>query len=92
VEAPSLRLPVVNIGTRQRGRVRAANVIDVGYDHEEIIAGIQKALSRVFRARLQGISNPYGNGRAAEIIVEHLKTCVVDDRLLAKRFVDLQLS
>lgn len=88
VEAPSLGLPVVNIGNRQRGRVRAANVIDVGYASEEIREGIRKALEPEFRAALQGIPNPYGSGHAAEAIVGRLKEVPVDDRLIVKRFVD----
>ena len=50
-EAPSFRLPVVNIGDRQRGRVRAANVIDVSCSCTAILRGIKKACSRRFRAR-----------------------------------------
>jgi len=89
VEAPSFALPVVNIGRRQQGRMRAKNVIDVGYEREEILSGIRKALSSEFRASLCGLVNPYGNGRAAEVIVQHLKEAVLDDRLLLKHFVDL---
>jgi len=50
-EAPSFRLPVVNIGDRQRGRVRAANVIDVSCSRAAILRGIMKAISRVFGLR-----------------------------------------
>jgi len=42
IEAPSFQLPVVNIGTRQEGRVKAANVIDVGYSREEVLGGYPK--------------------------------------------------
>ena len=45
VEAASFQLPVVNVGTRQHGRVRARNVIDVGYGRDQISAGIQQALA-----------------------------------------------
>ena len=88
VEAPSFGLPVVNIGTRQQGRVRAENVIDVGYGRGEIIMGIRKALAPEFRARLQGLPNPYGNGHAADAIVKHLKEIALDNQLVVKRFVD----
>lgn len=89
IEAPSFALPVVNVGSRQDGRLRAENVIDVGYDHQEIISGIRRALAPEYRARLRGLPNPYGHGRAAEIIVDHLKDVVIDNRLVVKRFVDL---
>jgi UDP-hydrolysing UDP-N-acetyl-D-glucosamine 2-epimerase len=90
VEAPSFKLPVVNIGTRQRGRVRAANVIDVGYSREEIIDGINKAHRPAFRNSLSNLVNPYGTGDAAEKIVGRLKTVVLtDERILSKKFHDI---
>jgi UDP-N-acetylglucosamine 2-epimerase (non-hydrolysing)/GDP/UDP-N,N'-diacetylbacillosamine 2-epimerase (hydrolysing) len=92
VEAPSLALPVVNIGTRQQGRVRAANVIDTGYAAGEIRAAIEQALRPEFRERLAGLENPYGGGSASELIVDKIKQTPVDDRLLKKQFVDLQPS
>ena len=92
IEAPSFGLPVVNIGTRQQGRIRAKNVLDVGYGRDEIIGGIKKAISLEFRASLQGIKNPYGDGCASEVIVRHLEEIDLDDRLLVKRFVDISGS
>lgn len=92
VEAPSFELPVVNIGTRQGGRVRAENVIDVGASSEEIAAGIQKALSPEFRRRLKGLKNPYGDGRASERILRVLKEVQVDSKLLVKKFADVQIQ
>lgn len=88
IEAPSFELPVVNIGTRQAGRVRAANVIDVGTDRAAILAGIRQAVSPEFRAGLRGLINPYGDGTAAEKIVARLKQVDLDQRLIMKRFVD----
>jgi len=65
IESPSFGLPVVNIGTRQTGRVRAANVIDVGYPRAEIVAGIQRSVAPEFRTGLPERANPYGDGHAA---------------------------
>jgi UDP-hydrolysing UDP-N-acetyl-D-glucosamine 2-epimerase len=92
VEAPSFALPVVNIGTRQLGRIRAANVIDVDYPKENIIQGVGKALSPDFKARLKGMVNPYGDGHAAERIVHRLKTQELNQALLAKRFLDVPVQ
>lgn len=89
VEAPSFALPVVNIGTRQEGRLRSENVIDVGYSRQEITAGIQRALSPSFRMRLSGMANPYGDGQAAQRIVKQLAQISITQDLIAKRFVDL---
>jgi len=89
IEAPSFKLPVVNIGTRQQGRVRAANVIDVGYERGQVEAGVRRAVDPAFRAGLKDLVNPYGRGDAAETIVDRLKEVELDERLVAKAFHDL---
>ena len=92
IEAPSFHLPVVNIGTRQDGRLRAENVIDVGYGRDDIRRGLAMACSPAFRRTLIGRPNPYGDGRAADIIVTRLREVTLDDRLIRKRFVDLPVT
>ncbi|MDP2599325.1 MAG: UDP-N-acetylglucosamine 2-epimerase [Deltaproteobacteria bacterium] len=89
IEAPSFELPVVNIGRRQEGRMRARNVIDTGYSAEEITKGLSKALSPEFRASLKGVRNPCGDGRASEKIVHVLREISLDEKLIIKRFVDI---
>jgi len=90
IEAPSLKLPVVNIGSRQGGRVRAKNVIDVGCRREDILAGLRRAISDKFRFGLKGLINPYGDGHAAERIVRRLKGIELNDRLIRKTFQDMK--
>src|SRR5216117_864473 len=53
IEAPSFALPVVNVGGRQQGRLRGANVVDVGPDRDEILRSVQTALAPGFRRRLE---------------------------------------
>jgi len=89
IEAPSFGLPVVNVGIRQQGRLRAANVIDVGHGRDEILAGIRRALAPEFRASLRGLVNPYGDGHAVPRIVRVLREAELGPRLVRKRFVDL---
>lgn len=90
IEAPSYKLPVVNIGTRQNGRTRAANVINVGYGRDEIIDGINKALQPEFRQALFNLVNPYETGDAATIIVERLKTVSLNKKsIIEKKFNDI---
>lgn len=89
VEAPTFELPVVNIGTRQNGKVKPANVIDVACNASDILAGIDKACSVAFRASLANLVNPYGDGQSGPRIAHILRTIPIDDRLLRKRFVDL---
>ena len=92
VEAASFELPVVNVGTRQRGRVRARNVLDVGYDRTAIVNGIKAATDPQFRRSLAGLVNPYGSGEAVPIIIKHLKSTPLGDRLIRKKFHDLRSS
>jgi UDP-hydrolysing UDP-N-acetyl-D-glucosamine 2-epimerase len=89
IEAPSFGLPVVNIGTRQAGRVRARNVLDVGYSSREILGGIQHAVSPGFRMSLNDLKNPYGDGHASEKIVQRLAGEPLTQSLLMKKFYDL---
>jgi len=72
IEAASLKRATVNIGARQEGRVRVRNVIDVGFNADDIARGIQRAMSEEFRASLEGLVNPYGDGRTAERILSVL--------------------
>jgi UDP-N-acetylglucosamine 2-epimerase (non-hydrolysing)/GDP/UDP-N,N'-diacetylbacillosamine 2-epimerase (hydrolysing) len=91
-EAPSFRLPVVNIGDRQRGRVKAANVIDVSDSRTAILRGIRKAVSPRFRASIRGMKNPYDrfhDGRTSERIKDTLKRVPLTAEVLQKRFHDL---
>lgn len=85
METPSLALPAVNVGLRQQGRERARNVVDAEADSELIVAAAKIAQSNAFRASLAGMTNPYGDGRAAEKIVEVLTTVPLTQELLMKR-------
>lgn len=90
IEAPSFKLPVVNIGTRQDGRLRVNNVIDVDCNEDAILAGIKKAIHPSFRKQIGDMVNPYKQpGSASEIIVNHLKNIALDDKLRIKSFYDL---
>ncbi len=90
LEAPSFRLPVVNIGPRQEGRLRAANVIDVGEDEAAIGTGIERALSDDFREGLRNLKSPFRGPRpAAGIIHGVLSRVPLDAKLLKKKFIDM---
>jgi len=91
LEAPSFALPVVNVGRRQEGRLRARNVIDTGDGSGEIAAAIRRAIDPAFRDSLAGMRNPYGDGGAAARIVDVLRAVPLDDRLVIKQFFDLAL-
>jgi UDP-hydrolysing UDP-N-acetyl-D-glucosamine 2-epimerase len=84
IEAPSFGLPVVNVGSRQGGRLRGDNVIDVGYGRDEILRGVDRALAPGLRDRLRSRPNPYGDGHAAGRIVRVLRETPLDARLVRK--------
>ncbi|HVR23567.1 MAG TPA: UDP-N-acetylglucosamine 2-epimerase [Candidatus Polarisedimenticolia bacterium] len=85
METASLGLPTVNIGFRQYGRERARNVLDAKADKQSILEGIEQARCNDFRSSLKGMTNPYGDGHAAERIVEILASVPLGADLLRKR-------
>jgi len=92
IEAASFAVPVVNIGDRQKGRVRSINVVDVPPDADAILAAIRRVVSPTFKESLAGMVNPYGDGRAAHRIVDRLVSVPTGHALLQKRFVDLRVN
>lgn len=85
IEAPTFKIPSVNIGKRQAGRIRASNVIDVSFEKEAVIKAIEKALSDEFRECLKkNCKNPYGDGHASERIVNILLNMPITEKLLIK--------
>lgn len=85
METASFALPTVNIGLRQKGRERARNVLDAAPEAASICEAIARARSRDFRQSLAGMENPYGDGHAAERIVEVLTSVPLTPELLIKR-------
>ena len=85
IEAPTFKLPAVNIGNRQKGRLQSTNVINVGYETVAIKKAITKALSKGFKAKVVKCKNPYGDGKSAKRIVDILESVPINDKLLIKR-------
>lgn len=81
IEAPSLGLPVVNIGTRQAGRERSSNVIDVGYEKTDIIRAIERATSdEAFIKMTRFCKNPYNGNNTSEMVVSILEKNNLDKK------------
>lgn len=91
IEAPSLGVPTVNLGDRQRGRLRAASVIDCCETEEAIAAAIGRALDPGFRAALDPASSPYGRPGAARRIRDVIRSYPLDG-ILMKSFYDLPVA
>lgn len=89
IEAPSFGLPVVNVGERQAGRDRAANVIDVPPARQAIADALRRAASPGFRQALSGAPNPYGDGHASVRIASRLASVEIGPSLLRKAFIEM---
>jgi UDP-N-acetylglucosamine 2-epimerase (non-hydrolysing)/GDP/UDP-N,N'-diacetylbacillosamine 2-epimerase (hydrolysing) len=86
IEAPYFGLPVVSIGTRQQGRQRAENVLDVPHDRDAIEQAIRIALTdETFIQQARHCTNPYGDGHAGERISKVLAQVPLDREFLQKR-------
>jgi UDP-hydrolysing UDP-N-acetyl-D-glucosamine 2-epimerase len=88
IEAPSLNVPTVNIGDRQKGRIASESVIHCGDGIDDITVGIRKAISPDFKKSIQLMENPYGNGDSSQAIYKILKTLELDG-LIQKTFFNL---
>lgn len=85
MESPALGTPCVNVGDRQRGRLRAGNIIDAPPDANRIRDAIHRALDPSFASAIAGLGNPYGDGDAGRRIAGILADCPVGQSLLRKR-------
>jgi UDP-N-acetylglucosamine 2-epimerase (non-hydrolysing)/GDP/UDP-N,N'-diacetylbacillosamine 2-epimerase (hydrolysing) len=90
LEAPSFGLPAVNIGTRQHGRLRADNVLDIpAYDIQSITAALYSALNdATFRSRARMCTNPYGDGRTSERTIVVLEALDLSHQHLVPKWLD----
>jgi GDP/UDP-N,N'-diacetylbacillosamine 2-epimerase (hydrolysing) len=87
-EVPSFAKGTVNIGDRQRGRLKAQSVIDCNPVRESIVAAVQRLYSPAFQSMLKTVRNPYGEGGASDRIVGILKELPLES-ILKKSFHDL---
>jgi UDP-hydrolysing UDP-N-acetyl-D-glucosamine 2-epimerase len=86
IEAPSLRLPVINIGSRNVGRDHGENVIFVDANRDEIKKAIKKVLNDIkFKRKVANCSSPYGDGNASKRIVKVLREIEINGTLLRKQ-------
>ncbi len=93
IEAPAMKTPAVNIGDRQKGRLRAPSIIDCPGNRNDIAAAIGRALEPDFRAELESMTPPYGGGGggASAKIKDHLKAADLAV-LRQKSFHDITLE
>lgn len=88
IEAPSFRIGTINIGDRQKGRIKAKSVIDCKPTKENIRNAIERLYSGTFQRNIKSVINPYGDGTAAKRIRHILKRYDIND-ILKKGFYDM---
>lgn len=88
-EAPVMHVPTVNIGDRQKGRLRCESVIDCSFDRDSILKAIDKACNPEFVDLCKSVISPYGDGHAAEKIANISLDLVKKGIKLKKSFYDL---
>jgi UDP-hydrolysing UDP-N-acetyl-D-glucosamine 2-epimerase len=89
IEAPEFRVPVVNVGDRQQGRIQSANVLNAPAEREAITDALCLALDPAFRASLAAMKSPYGDGQVSRRILTVLADAPPAERLRKKHFFDL---
>ena len=90
-EVPSFKKGTINIGDRQRGRLKAKSVIDCEPTQRSIGDALKKLYSVEFQNSLKNVINPYGNGGASQSIVKILENTSFND-ILKKKFYDLEVQ
>lgn len=86
IEAPSFKIPVINIGNRQKGRSRTENIIDVDPEKDKILKAIDFALNdKGFLKKIEICKNKFGDGNASQKIVKILKDIEIDGKLIQKQ-------
>ncbi len=90
MEVPSLGVPTVDIGDRERGRIRAKSVINCAPDHKSIISAMDKALTKEFSEFCKTVDNPYAAKQTSSEIVRIIKEHVLKENVdLKKKFYDV---
>jgi UDP-hydrolysing UDP-N-acetyl-D-glucosamine 2-epimerase len=88
LEVPSLKTPTVNIGDRQKGRLRADSIIDC----EPITENIKESIQQAFKLDCSTVVNPYGDGNTTERVLKVLRETSHPERLIKKHFYDIDFE
>ena len=93
IEAPVFGVPTVNIGDRQRGRLKSESIINCDSNKESICEAIEMAMSSKFRNLCRNVVSPYGSGNASERIAKKIVEVVTLKEIdLKKKFYDMEIK
>jgi len=90
-EAPTFKIGTINIGDRQKGRIKASSVIDCQPNKKDIQKAFEKLYSNDFQESLKRTKNPYGDGMPSKKIVDILKNIELTD-IVKKHFYDIEVK
>jgi len=88
-EAPTFKIATINIGNRQKGRIKADSIIDCLPQKESILSAIKKVSEDEFQYNLKNVTNPYGTGGASELVTDIISNISLVG-LNKKTFFDLK--
>jgi len=92
-EAPSMKVPTVNIGDRQKGRVMADSLICCDNRKDDIIRAMNKALDPEFREMVRHVESPFGDGNTSDKIIAKIKEVFSNNEInLKKKFFDIDFN
>ena len=89
IEAPSFKIGTINIGNRQKGRIKAKSIIDCGPNYNSIKIALHKLCSNEFKEKIKNVTSPYGSGNTSKMILNILKKISVNN--IKKEFFNLDV-
>ena len=91
VEVPSFKKVTINIGNRQKGRIKAKSIIDVQANEKDILKAIELVYSEKFQERLKNVTNPYEGDTSLDEVLKIIKN-IDKTKLLNKKFFDIDFE
>lgn len=91
LEVPTFYIPTINIGDRQKGRLKADSVIDCEPMYDSIMRAVDKARSEEFKTFCKHVVNPYGDGKTTEKVMAAIREMMSKPVNLKKKFYDIEV-
>ena len=89
IETPSFKIPTVNIGNRQDGRIKCRSIVDCSTSKKAIVKSINRSLNKKFISSIKNVKNPYGDGNASKKITTIINKIKINN-LIKKRFYEIK--
>ena len=90
LEAPSFKIPTINIGNRQNGRIQSSSIINCNFTVNEISKAIKKSMSKKFKNKIRNAKNPYFKKNTSLNIKKIIEKVIAKNNIEKKMFYDIQ--